>query len=252
MPSPVHRVNVVPTHPATPSFLPSFLPSSPWKVCLSSSLPSRDYLPLHPADWDSTATLPRGCLQPCSNQSKASSFTTCTHGSAAAEREEEKEGNSLGRDGDGEGRKEGERSLEPLGPGRKCGGERERESGGRSRGKTLAANVSPSTPSHLSHMGSLGTMVTGRRKRAEHRERTDGDRGRCKRRRIAKCKKAKVEAKPEMRSTAYPRIHGRVRRGEKRQWRSNVRKKVRGLRNGPKLENSQVRDVRLTARRIEH
>lgn len=226
--SPVHRVDVVPTHPATPSFLPSFLPSSPWKVCLSSSLPSRDYLPLHPADWDSTATLPRGCLQPCSNQSKASSFTTCTHGSAA-----EKEGNSLGRDGDGEGRKEGERSLEPLGPSRKCDGER--ESGGWSRGKTLAANASPSTPSHLSHTGSLGTMVTGRRKRAEHRERTHGDRGRCKRRRIAKCKKAKVEAKPEMRSTAYPRIRGRVRRGEKRQWRSNAVEVV-----GKKLEASEI------------
>lgn len=138
-------------------------------MCLCSSLPSWDYLPLHPADWGSTATLPRGCLQPCSNQSKASSFTTCTPGSAAAGRVEEKEGNSLGRDGDGVGRKEGEPSLGPLGPGRKCDG----EIGGRS---------GENTPSP--HVGSLGVMVTGRRERAEHRKSTDGDRGRCKRRRI--------------------------------------------------------------------
>ena len=58
--------------------LPSFFPS---RVSLCSSLPSRDYLPLHPADWSATATLPRERLQPCSNQSKASSSTTCTHGS---------------------------------------------------------------------------------------------------------------------------------------------------------------------------
>lgn len=50
-------------------------------------------------------------------------------------------------------------------------------------------------------------------------------------RRIAKCKKAKVEAKPEMRSTAYPRIRGGVRRDEKQQWRSKAGNVV-----GKKLE----------------
>lgn len=71
----------------------------------------------------------------------------------------------MGRDGDGEGRKEGERSLEPLGPGRKCDG----ESGGRSRGKTLAANTPP--PPHTHTRGLLGNDGDGKKKES----RTQGE-----------------------------------------------------------------------------
>lgn len=55
------------------------LPSS-LLLSLCSWLPNWEYLPLHPADWNSTVFLPQECLEPRSNQSKTSSSTTCTQG----------------------------------------------------------------------------------------------------------------------------------------------------------------------------
>jgi len=81
------------THTTHIHSLPSFFPS---RVSLCTSLPSRDYLPPHPA---ATTTLPRECLQPCSNQSEASSSTTCTHGSTRMKREGEQRGRGGGEDG---------------------------------------------------------------------------------------------------------------------------------------------------------
>lgn len=86
-------------------------------LSLFHTRPSWDYLPLHPADWSSTATQPRGSLQPCSNQSKASSFTTCTPGRVrmkTGEREKRETGQ----------REEGDQTLKPLGLGRMCNGVR--------------------------------------------------------------------------------------------------------------------------------